>query len=248
MLNRMKRMRKAIFRNVWVQGLLGALAAGYLWLVRITSKWTDEGREATEAAWNGTEPVIIAFWHNRLLMMPYCWPSHAPFNMLISSHADGRLISKSVKWFGISTITGSSSKGGAGATRALVKLLKTGCSCGITPDGPRGPRMHAGDGPLALAKLSGVKIVPAAVSVSRRKVLSSWDRLIVPLPFSRGVRIWGTPVDVPEESTVEDFARLRQELEDALTAASNRADTLIGQTCIAPAERLESEESDNARA
>ncbi len=228
----MKQMRKAIFRNALVQGLLGALAAAYLWLVHVTSRWTDEGRDATEAAWSGAEPVIIAFWHNRLLMMPYCWSSRAPFHMLISGHADGRLISKTTLWFGISTITGSSSKGGSSATRALVKLLKTGYSVGITPDGPRGPRMHAGDGPLALAKLSGVKIVPAAVSVSRRKVLSSWDRLIVPLPFSRGARIWGTPIDVPKDSTPEDFIRIRQGLEDALTAASNRADTLVGQASI----------------
>lgn len=250
----MKHMRKAIFRNVWVQSVLGALAAVYLWLVRVTSRWTDEGRPATEAAWSGAEPVIIAFWHNRLLMMPYCWSSRTPFHMLISGHADGRLIAKSVKWFGISTITGSSSQGGAGATRALVKLLKTGGSVGITPDGPRGPRMRAGDGPLALAKLSGVKIVPAAVSVSHRKVLSSWDRLIIPLPFSRGVRIWGTPIDVPKDSTPEDFVRIRQVLEDALTAVSNRADTLVGQACIAPAEHPErdsndkSAEVDNARA
>ncbi len=248
MLNRMKRVRKAIFRNTLVQSFLGALAAIYLWLVQITSQWTDEGREATEAAWNGTEPVIIAFWHNRLLMMPYCWSSRAHFHMLISSHADGRLISKTASWFGISTITGSSSKGGSSATRALVKLLKTGDSVGITPDGPRGPRMRAGDGPLALAKLSGAKIIPAAVSVSRRKVLSSWDRLIVPLPFSHGVRVWGTPINVPKESTSEDFARLRQELEDALTAASNRADTVVGQACIAPAERVDNDESNNARA
>lgn len=213
------------------------ITAGYVWFVRVTSSWTDENVDATKAAWAGSEPVIIAFWHNRLFLMPYCWPSRAAFHMLISAHADGRLISKTVSWFGISTVTGSSSKGGTQATRELVRLLKDGTSVGITPDGPRGPRMRSGDGAVALAKLSGVTIIPAAVSASRRRLLSSWDKLIIPLPFSKGARVWGTPMSVPKDCDASDLSRLREELEQSLTAVSNRADAMVGQTTIAPAER-----------
>lgn len=233
----MKRLRKAFFRNTVVQSLLGLIAAGYVWLVRVTSRWTDENQAVTEQAWAGDEPIIIAFWHNRLFLMPYCWPSRAAFHMLISAHADGRLISKTVSWFGISTVTGSSSKGGSQAMRELVRLLGSGTTVGITPDGPRGPRMRSGDGAVALAKLSGAKIVPAAVSTSRRKLLSTWDKLIIPLPFSKGARVWGTPITVPRDCGPEDLTRLREELEDSLIAVSNRADDLVGQTSIAPADR-----------
>jgi lysophospholipid acyltransferase (LPLAT)-like uncharacterized protein len=233
----MKSLRKAFFRNTLVQSLLGMIAAGYVWLVRVTSTWTSENQAVTEKAWAGSEPVIIAFWHNRLFLMPYCWPSRSAFHMLISAHADGRLISKTVSWFGISTVTGSSSKGASQATRELVRLLRDGTAIGITPDGPRGPRMRSGGGAVALAKLSGVTIVPAAVSTSRRRLLSSWDKLIIPLPFSKGARVWGTPISVPRNCDASDLNRIREELEHSLTAVSNRADAIVGQTAIAPAER-----------
>ena len=232
-----KRLRKAVFRNSVVQGVLGAMTAAYLWVVWVSSRWTDINQEATAEAWAGSKPVIIALWHNRLFLMPFCWTSRAPFHMLISAHADGRLISKTVSWFSISTVTGSSSKGGSSATRTLVRLLKSGASFGITPDGPRGPRMHAGDGALALAKLSGAVIVPASVATSRRRVLSSWDKLIVPLPFSRGARVWGSPLAVPKDCTADQLELLRQTLEDSLIALSDQADALVGQTPIPPADR-----------
>lgn len=234
----MKRLRKAFFRNRFVQSALGALAAAYVWLVRVSSWWVDENAEATTAAWAGDTPVIIAFWHNRLFLMPYCWPSRQPFHMLISAHADGRLISKAVSWFGISTVVGSKakqggrSKGGSDATRKLLRLLKDGTSVGITPDGPRGPRMRVSEGALALARLSGATIVPAAASTSRRWLLSTWDRLIVPLPFSRGARVWGSPVIVPRHANATELEALRVQLETSLIAVSNHADDLVGQDPI----------------
>mgnify|MGYP006083465295 CR=1 FL=1 len=244
----MKSVHKAIFRNRAVQSILGALAGFYLWLVRVTSSWTRENDAATAKAWSGAEPVIVAFWHNRLLLMPYCWRSKAPFHMLISSHADGRLIAKTIKWHGISTVTGSSSKGGTDALRQLIRFIKEGTSVGITPDGPRGPRMQSSDGALSLAKLSGAVIVPAAAATSRRRVLNTWDRLVVPLPFSRGACVWGNPIKVPRESTAEDLERIRKKLETSLIDVSNRADALVGQDDIAPAEAETTERKDHASA
>ena len=232
----MKRFRKAFFRNGVVQGLLGGLAAFYVWLVRVTSTWRDENTAATEDAWAGGTPIIIAFWHNRLFLMPYCWRSTAPFHMLISSHADGRLIAKTVKWHGIDTVSGSSSKGGTDALRQMVRLIGSGETVGITPDGPRGPRMRASDGAIALARLSGAVIVPAAAATSGRKVLSTWDRLIVPLPFSRGACVWGDLIAVERESSEAALEQARQRLEESLIAVSNRADAMVGQTVIAPAD------------
>ena len=177
---------KTIGRLGPVQRLLAALAAGLIAVVKATTRWQTINGAAAEKAWAGQGPVIVAFWHNRLAMMPACWPSPEPFHMLISAHPDGRLISNAVSYFGISTVAGSTTRGGGDALRALVRLLKDGHSIGVTPDGPRGPRMVAGEGILAIARLSGIPIVPAAISVSRRVVLKTWDRLIIPLPFSRG--------------------------------------------------------------
>jgi lysophospholipid acyltransferase (LPLAT)-like uncharacterized protein len=195
------------------------------------------GGAAAAPAWAGEKPVIVAFWHNRLAMMPACWPSRQPFHMLISSHPDGRLIANTVAHFGISAVAGSSTRGGGEAVRTLVRLVKDGASIGVTPDGPRGPRMRAGDGILTLARLSGAAILPASVSVSRRVVLKTWDQLIIPLPFSRGVMIWGDPITVPRDADEAALAVLRSKLEDDLNRLSAEADSMTGHTAMTPGDK-----------
>jgi lysophospholipid acyltransferase (LPLAT)-like uncharacterized protein len=240
----MSRFVKYITRRAPVQALLASAAAGLIALVRATTRWQSVNDVAARAAWSGDGPVIVAFWHNRLTMMPYCWPSKAPFHMLISSHPDGQLIAKTVGHFGFSTIAGSSTRGGSDALRSLVKQLKAGESVGITPDGPRGPRMRASDGTLSLARLAGVPILPAAVSVSRRLVLNTWDRLIIALPFGRGAMVWGEPLTVPRDADETVLAALQQRLEDEMNRVSAQADEMAGHTAMTPAPL----ESANARA
>jgi lysophospholipid acyltransferase (LPLAT)-like uncharacterized protein len=227
------KLLKRVGRKPAVQRMVGATLAAHIGLVRRTTRWKTVGEEAARAAWAGEKPVIVAFWHNRLAMMPYCWPSARPFHMLISSHPDGQLIARTVKHFGIETVAGSSTRGGSEALRSLVRLIKSGVSVGITPDGPRGPRMRASDGAIALARLSGAPIVPAAVSVSRRVVLGSWDRLIVALPFGEGAMVWGEPITVASGADPE---ALRARLESELTRVSAQADEMVGHTPIMPAE------------
>jgi len=229
------KLTKTIGRTRLVQGLVAGLAAGLIALVKVTTRWHRVNTAVAESAWAGERPVIVAFWHNRLAMMPYCWPSRRPFHMLISSHPDGRLIAKTVAHFGIGAVAGSSRRGGAEAVRALLRLAREGHSIGITPDGPRGPRMRIRDGALALARLSGAPIVPAAVSVRRRIVLKTWDRLIIALPFGRGAMVWGNPIHVPRDADEIATARLQEELERELNRVTAEADALAGHAPIEPA-------------
>ena len=101
-------------------------------------------------------------------MMPLSWKKEKKINMLISEHPDGQLISKTVKYFGINTIYGSSSKGGTKAIRNIIQSLKSGESVGITPDGPRGPRMKINSAIIKIASLTGYKILPLSCSVKNR--------------------------------------------------------------------------------
>jgi lysophospholipid acyltransferase (LPLAT)-like uncharacterized protein len=227
---------KTFGRQPAVQGALSSLAAGHIGAVKATTRWTHINSDVAKKAWAGDEPVIVAFWHNRLLLMPYCWPSRAPFHMLISSHPDGRLISRTVAHFGIDTIAGSSRRGGLEALIGMVRKLRHGESVGITPDGPRGPRMRAGDGPIALARISGATIIPAAASVSRRIVLNTWDKLIIALPFGQGATVWGEPIRISRGASPEDMADARLRLENALTRVTNTADETVGVPLTPPAE------------
>src|SRR5438105_885099 len=124
---------KHIGRKPLVQRTLAWLAAGLIRLVRRTTRWQTVNAAVAAPAWDGTKPAIVAFWHNRLTMMPYCWPSQEPFHMLISSHPDGRLIASTVAHFGITAVAGSSRRGGSEALRTLIRLAKEGVSVGVTP-------------------------------------------------------------------------------------------------------------------
>jgi lysophospholipid acyltransferase (LPLAT)-like uncharacterized protein len=239
-------LTKRLARKPLVQRVLAAAAAGLMGLVKTTTRWTAINDAVAAPAWAGEKPVIVAFWHNRLAMMPACWPSRAPFHMLISSHPDGRLVANTIAHFGFNTVAGSSTRGGGEALRTMVRLVKDGASIGVTPDGPRGPRMRAGEGVLMLARLTGAVIIPLSVSVSRRRVLGTWDQLIIPLPFGRGAMVWGDPINVPREAGESDLAYLRQKLEDDLLRVSAEADALVGHDAMTQGDHMR--EKANARA
>ena len=225
----MKALRQ-ILKSETVRRILCFLGAGYIRLVYATSRWRVIGDAAPQRFWDDKKPFILAFWHGRLLMMPYCWPRTKPIYMLTSQHRDGRIISDTVGYFGIHTIAGSTTRGGAAAVRTMLRRLAEGTCVGITPDGPHGPRMRAGDGFINIARLSGVPIIPATYAVNRRRLLNSWDRFIVAHPFSRGVILWGDPIVIERDQDVE---AARKQIEDSLTALCDQADAMVG---VAPVE------------
>lgn len=210
---------------------VGAL---YIRLVRYTGRWRIEGEHIPETFRSAGKPFILTFWHGRLLMMPYCWRRTDLVNMLISGHRDGRLISQTVKHFNIGSVVGSTTQGGAQAMRHLIRLMREGGIVGITPDGPKGPRMRVGEGTVALARLSGAAIVPATFAASRRRIMGSWDRFVLALPFSRGVFLWGEPIEVPRDADGDLLEARRQELEGAMNGLADRADAIMGQAAIEP--------------
>ncbi|NWG45162.1 MAG: lysophospholipid acyltransferase family protein [Alphaproteobacteria bacterium] len=232
---------KRVGQNDRVQSVAAALIALYIRLVRFTGRWTVVNGAAAESLWAEGRPFILAFWHGRLLMMPTIWRKGVPFHMLISQHRDGQLIARTVRSFSLGVIAGSTrkarkrrAKGGQGALLAMTRALRSGASVGITPDGPRGPRMRASEGVVALARLAGVPIIPAACSARPSLILRTWDRFFVPLPFARGVFIWGQPMTLSPDADEAEIARFRAELEAALNAVTRQADSHVGGPQISP--------------
>lgn len=226
---------KRLTRQAAVQRALSGCLAVYIRLVHRTSRWHVVGEEAPRRRWAEGRPFILAFWHGRLMMMPYCWNPQARINMLISRHVDGQLIARTVAHFGIATVAGSSSEGGSSAFRAIVKALKAGECVGFTPDGPRGPRMRASAGLVNAARLAGVPILPCTYGISRRRVLKSWDGFVLALPFSRGVILWGAPIEIPPGADARAREAARAAVEESLNALSREADLLCGTVPVEPA-------------
>jgi hypothetical protein len=217
---------KNFFRSAFGQTLLTVLAAGYMRFVHATTRWQTLGNQHPEGCAAAGKPFIGCFWHQRMLMLPPIWADRRNLHMLSSPHADGVLIAKTVARFGVKTIYGSTNRGAAPALRMMVKMLRQGEQVAITPDGPRGPARKAAPGVATVAMLAQAVVIPAAYSVSRARFLRSWDRLLIPLPFSRGVMIWGEPIAPPAtRDQIEAFSR---ELELRLDALCVEADKRVG--------------------
>jgi hypothetical protein len=232
------RLGKRLLRARPSRAAAAWLIAAYARFLAATVRWRVLRKDVPDRMLAEGRPVICAFWHGRLLLMPFARPNEVPVDVLISGHADGRLIAGAARRLGLGTVTGSSRRGGVAAFRGLLRALAAGRSVAITPDGPRGPRMRAGGAVIDLARLSGAAIVPVGVAVSRRWIAPSWDRFVVPLPFARGVRVWGEPITVPRAADRTMTETLRAELEARLNALSADADRLAGRAAIEPAPPL----------
>jgi lysophospholipid acyltransferase (LPLAT)-like uncharacterized protein len=215
------------------------LAAQYMRLAWYSGRWEIKGKENIDKLYDAGKPCIVCLWHGRLLMSTFGWQREKPLKMLISAHRDGALIANTVKHVGIDHITGSTSKGGTAALRNALRSLKAGEYVGITPDGPRGPRMRISTGVMSLAKLSGLSIVPITFSVKRGKCFGSWDRFLLAYPFSRGVIQWGEPMLVPKDADQQGLAALQERLEEQMNTLTYNADIYIGRDPVEPAAPIE---------
>jgi lysophospholipid acyltransferase (LPLAT)-like uncharacterized protein len=225
---------KSLLRSSPVQTALAFLLAGYLGLVLRTMRWSKAELARAEPVWDSGGPVIVCFWHSRIALSPACWPlgrAQEP-RALISHSADGEFIARAMTWLGFPAIRGSkrnvkkprADKGGAQALRAMLQWLKGHHGVAITPDGPRGPAEVMGEGPPLLARLSGAPVLLVGLAARPCIRLPSWDKAVLPLPFSRGAIVWDGPVAAGRE---DDQAELGLAWAERLTAATAAAEAAL---------------------
>ncbi len=220
---------KRLMRHPLTQAAIARLAAFYLMIALRTTRWRFEGEDNVAPFARGRS-AVIAIWHERIAVAVPLWrmawsiPGARPatVNTLVSRHRDGQLIGYVLQFFGMSLIAGSSSKGGAGAFRTLTAALARGEHVVIIPDGPRGPRRQAAPGVAQVAALSGAAVIPCAAQTTRHITMRSWDRMIIPLPFGRGVVVCGAAIPVGREEWQPALAHIVA----ALNEAADRADML----------------------
>jgi lysophospholipid acyltransferase (LPLAT)-like uncharacterized protein len=160
----------------------------------------------------GIFPAIFVFWHGNLLMIAPICPK-VKTHVIISTHHDGEIITRSISRFGIQVIRGSSRHGGRGAALQAIKILRSGGHVAITPDGPRGPHMKVQQGIITLARLANVPVIPVTCSSSRHRLLASWDKFMLVFPFGALCYRVGAPIADPfkeglETTLIEQMATL----------------------------------------
>lgn len=222
---------KTPLRGKTVPAWLAWMLSVYLRFTMRTTRWTFEGAE-NAAPFLHTGNVIVAFWHERLAVMPAFWrhcaaqvpPGTLRIYLLVSPHRDGQLIGSILRPLGMDTVSGSSNRRPVAGLKAALDRLGPGTVVSIVPDGPRGPAYEPAPGVAALAALSGRPVLPISAQTTRHHRTRSWDRMIVPLPFARGTLVCGPPITVTRETMAESLPRIAA----ALTAAAALADRGCG--------------------
>lgn len=182
--------RKSLKKRVerWVKcSLLPPVAAALIRTVARSMPCEMRGHEAVDRLYGEGRHIIVAFWHAQQLMMLMGYRGTGS-HVLISQHGDGEIIARIIARFGHDAVRGSSTRGGAGALRALIKLGRSGRDVVVTPDGPKGPRHVAKLGVIQLAKATGLPIVPMAFACSKKNSLrvgtGTWSRIRSPAACS----------------------------------------------------------------
>jgi len=171
------------------------------------------------------DTYIAALWHNRLLLISFVLKKFLPGRAgagLISASRDGDLIADVTHRFGFDVVRGSSSRMGASALLELGEVLASGRDVLITPDGPRGPAYELGPGIIFLAQKTRSPIVPVNMEYSSCWRVKSWDRFIIPKPFSRVRVIIGRPERIQATSSDEEFERERSRLQNVMMSLVER--------------------------
>ncbi|MBK1882339.1 lysophospholipid acyltransferase family protein [Luteolibacter pohnpeiensis] len=170
-------------------------------------------------------PAIFALWHNRIVVIPPIWRKtfgrFRPCVVLTSASHDGATLARAMSVFGLGAVRGSSSRRGAAALIGLKRALREGSDVCITPDGPRGPRYEVHPGMVKLAQSSGAPIVLIHATFESAWRLKSWDRLVIPKPFSRVHITYGPMLEIPSKL---DEAAFEAECERVQTALRQGTD------------------------
>lgn len=214
---------------------LGSLLLGWLArLVPATWKLTVvEGQEHVDNLLADPKPVVFACWHNRLAIGGR-WATRdlvrrgVKISILVSLSRDGELLAQVARRTGFGVVRGSANRGGLSGLRKLYRAIsREGICIGTAPDGSVGPVYEAKPGTVMLAQISGAPIFPLAGAAERFWRLRSWDRTIVPKPFSKVKVAVGEPIHVPEKISSEELAEYTQLLKDRLDALVQAAESAV---------------------
>jgi len=212
--------------------ILARLVGSYLRLCQITTRWTIVGLDDLRADLNNG-PVLVVMWHERSLMGPLHWPkADGPLSTLYASSPIGRVSGAMQRQIGLRPMEMADGQSNVAAARIILRRVRDGVSIGMTGDGPLGPALHMKDAPLDWARASGRPVHAYGFAAKRHRRLGSWDRMLMPLPFTSGAivfRRWQE--QPPRKADPEKLAALRDSFGALLSDTMAEADRItFGKT------------------
>lgn len=192
------------------------VGAGY-WFIRLlgptlrVSVSYEEGAQKTL----DQRPLVASFWHSCMIPATYLFRNMG-IRVMSSFSYDGEYMGRIIRRFGFVAVKGSSSRNPVRALLGLRRALAEGWTVAFTLDGPRGPRHKVKPGPVALGRSTGLALTTFHAAVDKAWVLNSWDRMMIPMPFSRVLVRVGKLIPVPTEASDADLERYTAELQATL--------------------------------
>jgi lysophospholipid acyltransferase (LPLAT)-like uncharacterized protein len=171
-------------------------------------------------------PLIVSFWHDCMIPATYICRDIG-VRVMSSNSYDGEYMGRIIRKFGFVAVKGSSSRNAVRALLGLRRALEQGWTVAFTLDGPRGPRYKVKPGPVALSRSSRIPMSTFYIAVEKAWVLNTWDRLMIPKPFSRVLMRFGSIMPVPHDASDEDLERYQQQLQDSLDRVREFAEANI---------------------
>jgi lysophospholipid acyltransferase (LPLAT)-like uncharacterized protein len=231
---------KKLLRSGPVQATLGFLLGVYIRLMLRTVRWRHENLACFDAVLAGESGAIGLMWHGRiplsLSVAPQWWRKQT--KVLVSPSADGEFIARALAMNNLGSIRASSAKKGdsakarqaVAAVREAVAWVSEGNGLVITPDGPRGPNERVAPGALQIARRSGQPVFLMGIAATpAAQWEGSWDKAMFAAPFGRGAVVWEGPLYVAADADDATIARLIEEWSARLSAATRRAEALVGR-------------------
>ena len=212
--------------------LAGILGQGMLGSLFLTVRYCRGGAEHLRKLRDEGRPVIFVFWHGQMLPLVDLHRDEGSV-VLVSEHADGEYITQILKRYGFGTIRGSSTRGAVKGLKGMIRAARRGRDLALTPDGPQGPRFRFKAGALMVAQVTGLPIVPVAAGATAAWWMSSWDRFMLPKPFSRVNVEYGAPHFVPRRASQHELLQRSEMLELELNQMTERVNGLDASSEVA---------------
>jgi lysophospholipid acyltransferase (LPLAT)-like uncharacterized protein len=197
-------------------------------LIRIicsTLRWDVRGGEHVERITANGHRAIFTFWHSCIFSATWLWRKRG-IVVMSSRSRDAEYVGRFIKRFGYGTARGSATRGGGRALAEMAECLSNDLHVGFTIDGPRGPAYVAKPGAVTLARHTGQAILPFHIAARRAVELPSWDRLQIPLPFTRAVAVVAEPIYIDHNASSEEVASKQEALQAALDRLRLQAEEL----------------------
>ncbi len=221
----MSKSKSAEIRGDRKSEILGTLAGWLMWAWSKTLHFQIYDRCGVITADDPVRPVIYTLWHNRIFTMPPIWwrtgGNQRKSVVLTSASKDGAILARAMQIFGLGAVRGSSSRRAVAALIGMKRALEDGLDVCITPDGPRGPRYSFHPGVIKLAQATGSPIVPIHLKFASAWRLKSWDRLVIPKPFSEVIVIFDELIIIPTKLDEPKFLAEVERVKNILLAGAD---------------------------